>query len=73
MPKYAFKVQWSQEDEEWVGLCVEFPSLSWLENNPVAALQGIYDLVEEVIADMLAEGETLPEAQHAELLNYDIE
>ena len=27
---YTYRVTWSQEDEEFVGLCAEFPSLSWL-------------------------------------------
>ena len=27
---YSYRVQWSEEDREFVGLCTEFPSLSWL-------------------------------------------
>jgi hypothetical protein len=26
---FTYRVTWSQEDGEHVGLCVEFPSLSW--------------------------------------------
>jgi hypothetical protein len=27
---YTYRVTWSPEDNEHVGQCVEFPSLSWL-------------------------------------------
>ena len=32
--KYTYRVTWSEEDNEHVGLCVEFPSLSWLARTP---------------------------------------
>ncbi|GFO77217.1 antitoxin [Bathymodiolus platifrons methanotrophic gill symbiont] len=28
--KYTYRVTWSEEDGEFLGLCSEFPSLSWL-------------------------------------------
>ncbi len=28
--QYTCRVTWSAEDNEYVGLCAEFPSLSWL-------------------------------------------
>lgn len=28
--RYAYRIVWSDEDQEFVGLCTEFPSLSWL-------------------------------------------
>jgi predicted HicB family RNase H-like nuclease len=58
---YTYRVTWSPEDEEHVGLCVEFPSLSWLSPEPEAALTGIRQLVAEVVADMKAGGEAIPE------------
>lgn len=58
---YTYRVLWSQEDSEYVGLCVEFPSLSWLHESMNGALAGIVALVKEVLADMAANGETLPE------------
>ena len=58
---YAYRVIWSAEDEEFVGLCSEFPSLSWLEVTPEEAFFGIRRLVAEVIEDMLEDGETPPE------------
>jgi predicted RNase H-like HicB family nuclease len=36
---YTYRVTWSPEDGEHVGLCVELPSLSWLAATPEAALK----------------------------------
>jgi len=58
---YTYRVIWSEEDGEFVGLCTEFPSLSWLDESQQSALQGIVDLVKTVIADMATAGETIPE------------
>lgn len=58
---YAYRVIWSEEDQEHVGLCAEFPSLSWLSDNPAKALEGIMALVEEIITEMTASGEPIPE------------
>jgi len=44
-----------------VGLCAEFPSLSWLAKDPQAALRGIRKLVQDATEDMRKEGEGLPE------------
>jgi len=57
---YTYRVTWSAEDKEHVGLCVEFPSLSWLAATPEAALVGIRQLVKEVARDMEATGEPIP-------------
>lgn len=59
---YTYRVTWSPEDEEHVGLCAEFPSLSWLADTPEAALVGIRTLVAEVVADIAEAGETPPVA-----------
>ena len=58
---YTYRVTWSEEDGEYVGLCAEFPSLSWLASEPEAALQGIRELIGDVIADMQANGEHIPD------------
>jgi predicted HicB family RNase H-like nuclease len=57
---YTYRVTWSPEDGEHVGLCAEFPSLSWLADSPGSALDGIRQVVAEVAADMEHNGETLP-------------
>ena len=59
---YTYRVTWSEEDHEHVGLCAEFPSLSWLAASPEAALRGIRTAVAEVVEDMRANGEAIPEA-----------
>ncbi len=58
---YTYRVTWSSEDDEHIGLCTEFPSLSWLAPNPEAALSGIRKVVAEAVADMQAEREPVPE------------
>ena len=58
---YTYRITWSPEDGEHLGLCAEFPSLSWLASTPGAALSGIQDLVGSVLADMKASGEPPPE------------
>lgn len=58
--RYTYRVTWSQEDNEYVGLCVEFPGLSWLEPLPEDALKGIRQVVAQVVADMEAGGESIP-------------
>lgn len=57
---YTYRVTWSPEDGEHVGLCVEFPSLSWLAPAPEEALVGIRQVVAEAVADMQASGEPIP-------------
>ena len=59
--RYTYRVTWSEDDEEHVGLCAEFPSLSWLSSSPEAALRGIRSVVADVVADMKKGGEELPE------------
>jgi len=49
MPSVAqYTVQWSFEDAAWVATTMEFPSLSWLEKTPVAALEGLLRLVHSI-------------------------
>ncbi|MGT0249670.1 MULTISPECIES: type II toxin-antitoxin system HicB family antitoxin [Burkholderia] len=58
---FTYRVTWSPEDGEHVGLCAEFPSLSWLDETPEGALAGIRRLVANVVRDMAANGEKVPE------------
>lgn len=58
---YSYRIIWSQEDNEYVGLCNEFPSLSWLASTPEEALAGIRNIIRETIDDMRRNGEQLPE------------
>ena len=58
---YTYRVTWSEEDSEYVGLCAEFPSLSWLAFSPETALRGMRRVVADVVADMKKRGEAVPE------------
>jgi predicted RNase H-like HicB family nuclease len=58
---YTYRVTWSEEDNEYVGLCAEFQSLSWLAQTPEAALKGIRNVVAEAVNDMKENGEPIPE------------
>lgn len=59
--KYTYRVTWSEEDGEYVGLCAEFPSISWLAATPDAALKGVRKVVAETVADMTHNHEDIPE------------
>jgi hypothetical protein len=58
---YTYRVVWSEEYNEFVGLCAEFPSLLWLDAEQGATLSGIVSLVKQIIAEMKANGESAPE------------
>ena len=66
--RYTYRVTWSDEDNEYVGLCAEFPSLSWLESDPERALAGVRKLVKSTIADLAAAKEPIPNPISA--INY---
>lgn len=53
MNHHAYRVRWSAEDNEYVALVTEFPSLSWLDKDPVRALAGLVELVDGVHKDGL--------------------
>lgn len=59
--RYTYRVTWSEDDQEYVGLCTEFPSLSWLDQTPEAALKGVREIVESVIEDMKQTNEEIPQ------------
>jgi predicted HicB family RNase H-like nuclease len=58
---YTYRVAWSAEDGEHVATVAEFPSLSWLAPSQVEALAGLADVVRDVLADLAASGEPIPE------------
>ena len=58
--RYTYSVTWSDEDGEYVGLCAEFPSLSWLSSTSEGAFNGIRRLVSDCLEDMQAGDEVPP-------------
>ena len=59
--KYTYRIAWSEEDGEYVGLCAEMPSLSWLDRSRDIALRGIVDAAKEAVRDMVKSRELPPE------------
>ncbi len=59
--RYTYSITWSEEDGEYIGLCAEFASLSWLASEPETALQGIRQVVADAIADLQKNGELVQE------------
>ncbi len=58
--KFSYRVVWSPDDNEYVGLCAEFPSLSWLAPSQIEALKGIVKLIGDVVRDMQKKEEVVP-------------
>lgn len=61
--RYSYRVEWSEEDHAHIGLCVEFPSLSFVSASVVDARKGIERLVSETLVEMLASQEIPPRPQ----------
>ncbi|MGX5700905.1 antitoxin HicB [Acinetobacter kookii] len=64
---YSYRVEWAAESAEYIGLCEEFPSLSWINSDQDKARLGIEKLVFEVVKDMIIQGENIPEMQKSTL------
>jgi hypothetical protein len=58
---YTYRLEWSAEDQEHVATVLEFPSLSWLDADPVQAFVGLRRMVADTIEDMQATGEEVPQ------------
>jgi hypothetical protein len=59
---YTYRVIWSDDDREFVGLCAEFPGLSWLHATMAGALKGIAAVVAAAVKDMNQAGDVVPPA-----------
>jgi predicted HicB family RNase H-like nuclease len=59
--KYTYRITWSSADGEYLGTCADFPSLSWLDSTEAKALRGIQKVVADVVEDLRAQGEPVPE------------
>ena len=62
---YTYRVAWSAEDNEHVATVAELPSLSWLAADPGEAFSGLVNLVRDVVEDMVANGEAVPQPRVA--------
>lgn len=54
-PWHAYRVTWSAEDGEYAATVDGMPSLSWLDEDPVAALKGLVKLLAEAVDDERAD------------------
>ena len=59
--RYTYRLEWSEDDGQYVGLCTEFPSLSWLASTHLAAINGIRAVVAESVDDLRKNKEPIPE------------
>ncbi len=59
--QYRYSVQWSPEDREFVATVLEFPSLSWLDEDQFEALRGVERLVSDVIKALEQSGALVPQ------------
>lgn len=59
--RYTYRVFWSEEDKEYVGLCAEFSLLSHLDDTPEKAFAGIRDLAAFSVKLLREEGKPIPE------------
>lgn len=57
--RYVYRVEWSEEDGEFVGLCAELPGLSWLAPTQSEALVGIVATARDSVEILKADGEPL--------------
>lgn len=60
---YTYRVEWSEEDQEFVGTVAEFPSLSCLADSSLEALSGIQQVVLQAIDILEEEGKPVPEPE----------
>jgi predicted RNase H-like HicB family nuclease len=60
LERYLYRVEWSDEDGEFVGLCAELPGLSWLAKSRDEALKGIVAAARDAAEILEEDGETAP-------------
>ena len=59
--RYTYQVVWSPADDSYVATVTEFPSLSWIDTNQIAALRGLVGQVSEILRDLEVTGEPIPD------------
>lgn len=59
--QFSYRVFWSPEDSEYVGVCAELSGLSWLAKTPEEALRGIRRAAHESVKILEADGDPVPE------------
>ena len=57
---YMYQYTVLQDKDDFIAKCEEFPSLSWIENNPQDSYNSIQKLIEEILEDMYTNGKSPP-------------
>ena len=68
---YTYRVTWSEEDNEYAGLCAEFPGVSWRSKTPYSTMKGIRKVVANVIEDMKKTGDLMKYKGYTAVVNYN--
>lgn len=58
---YTYRVFWSPEDQEYVGVCAELPGLSFLDPDSNKAFAGVRDVAREGILLLEENGDPIPQ------------
>src|SRR5690349_14042858 len=59
--KLSYRVFWSDEDESFVGVCLELPLISHLDDTFEATATGVRALAKDCIALLREDGKPVPE------------
>ena len=59
--KYTYRLLWSEDKERYIGVCSEFPALSYEATNTADALAGIQQRVAGELADLTKHKKAHPE------------
>jgi hypothetical protein len=58
--RYTYRVSWSEKNQEYVGLCTEFPKLRCRSVSQFYALDGIRRMVADAVYVSITSGESVP-------------
>ena len=58
--QYTYRVQWSPESGEYVGMCLEFPSRYSRAQSAPEAIEAIEQVIDQAIAEIVGFGGTPP-------------
>ena len=46
--RHIYTVEWSNEEQSYIGTCLGYPSLSWIAVIEEEALLGIYHIIQDI-------------------------
>ena len=57
---YTYRISWSEVDQEYIGLCTEFPDLRCISVSQFYALDGIRRMVADAVYGIETSGKPVP-------------